>query len=380
MSRTYNLRTRKSNQKYDTKQIRIPLPELKNKPAVKEKENATNDQIISLSYKNSPSDYTIDLFFLPREIELKILMFLPHNDVIKYCQTCKKTSDIFNDDYFWKGKAKYDLGLSDQLCNDLFNAKNITRSYDKYKYLMSCYEKDYFTKGWLHLIVLNKMEPCLYKVIDNNDIHLLDFFFTKLNINSWSNFSVDILMYAFQHSNVDIIDFLVERIEASKNMISQILNAIYYNIENKKPDVTNCKDIRHNPHNYKIIEYLLKKIFYPNASDDVLNILITIPFDAKAFKLIYDSFYSVRQNTTSLLFWSYNRNKIDIVEWLLNNNHVKSKYILELSFYLVDDFQKRGTYNIERLARTGKLDINMMKIESHIYPSLRKWLTETFPQ
>lgn len=202
---------------------------------------------------NSYNELNHDFSLLPKEIQIEYLLKSYYKNVLNYCHTSKSANEICNDNYFWKKKARYDLGMPEQY----FDVDGIP-AFKRYLYLIRTYNPKCFTLTKKESNVL--FNNCLSKAIKDHDLKLTAYFTSKHKVSGFYNRSL-LLKYGILYGNLDIVKFLINYIKPSiKDLyytLLDILDIIYYN---ERGTTKYYDDVRSNPYAQDIFKYILTEV------------------------------------------------------------------------------------------------------------------------
>lgn len=227
----------------------------------------------------------LHILSLPPEIQTRILLTLPYKDVINYCQTCKLTYPILNDQYFWKNKAALDFGLPKELFDYIGNPDKFSKEHStdipcvslkvpsmtafyKYRYLTKYYNKECFlgTVANLELYPIYTSR-CIYNTIINHDAPLFKFFLDRITDFDIKEIKPLIMQFLIKKGDVRILKIIIEYFKFEEKDFNDFFELILTRMDKKFVS---------NPDNYNIIEYIIKNFTFQNQTYDYISLIIAM--------------------------------------------------------------------------------------------------------
>jgi len=152
---------------------------------------------------------------IPYEDFFQIMVRLPFNSIIDFCQTNPEYYQICLNNDFWSAKAQYDLDITADQFN--FNRANMS-PIGRYIELLAKYGKTCL-KGSEKFVDINY---CLYLASERGDRTLIDYF-----INKGANVQIQTLIGAIRGGNIKITDYILSLLKNNnlfnENVLSMVL-------------------------------------------------------------------------------------------------------------------------------------------------------------
>lgn len=295
---------------------------------------------------------SLNVTSLPREVVINnVFIWLDYGEIINYAKSCKSTSFILYDKYFWINKLNKNPSLGSHITHndivELFDVNNIL-PYFRYKYIT-----DYYC------YILSKAPTwgCIYipdLAMKNCDIPIIKFMLKKYPS---SNVNLYLLKNSLHFSKVSIVDVIFKNYHPDQMVYQVCFNDIVKEIINNR--FYGCDSIVNNPNNYEIIEYILNNVNLNEHNQGLvmmilsqfkfeeqklrkimsihinyINILMSIIIKDN-FCLIEREYMSVHTPVSKCKYVS-----VEFLEWILNNYHLDENIMLALTNCLYLSYQK----------------------------------------
>lgn len=275
--------------------------------------NKIRDENIDISYLNS----------LPLELREKVLISLPYDDIINYCMTSKESSQICEDDNFWKDKAKLEDIPEKWLMDSNFNISQRYGQISKYK-------------GCLINVLNESVENSLKITLEQNKlvrfINLLDL--TQGTIKTLEH----CLKMAIDYNDDVILDLLSERTQRKIENLNNIKRIL---LSTNHQDLINMV----NKLLYKIKELLLGSLSYSVEKNNFDSAaLLSLSIDSEYF---YDNFGRKYEKLLTVVEILVKHDQEEIIFYILNNIiGEKNEYYNDLIIKILEFAAKYNNINL----------------------------------
>lgn len=296
----------------------------------------------------------LNILSFSRELQFRILFYLPHVDVINYCMTCKLASTILSDEYFWKKKTNIDLGLP----MECFYIDKMSPC-KRYSYLFDNYAPDrlyYITNPYTaYELFIKSIRDCDLLILK----YLVDryeFLFYEMELE------YTYLIYAFETSNVDTFGYVYDMVKPGPGpsfivgMFDKVLRERnkYY------------KTFINNKNNYDITEYILKNLSFDNDDKKkILSVVLMFPFCQNKFnRIIKIGNYDVNDLILTLIDSNYtlNKNNIPVTE-----DKFAGHYFNCISIFFIEWLLKTFDYKEDTIIKVRQSLLNTMEFQGLDY-------------